>query len=337
MKIFTTFIILIFIAANLLSQVQSNCERSWGFDYYYKKDVAYLTYERLRELKLPDTNEIYMPYIYQDTIWRGISAIYNAESIPGHDSVFSLYCIHNYPVYQTPNCSYIEVLLDTTYNWTDNWFDGNIETGYDELDNFTSKYNFIVSGIAPQENIITLNSFAPINITPLLDSLLVFDGVLESKASGFFVEGNEIHYEIDGNFQYFDFALQWGDCLSGCSEGHIWKYKVNLSECTVEYLGAETSNGEDYPDQTNCVISDIDPLNQIQDITIYPNPANNFLFVSTNYADIKSITIFNTNSQLIKMCDPNQSQFDISNIPSGFYIIKIACQDEMYTEKLIIK
>jgi hypothetical protein len=332
--IFTS--ILFFISISLFSQVQSNCERSWGFDHYYKKDVAYLTYERLRELKLPDTNEIYMPFIYQDTIWRGLSAIYNAVSIPAHDSVFYMYCIHNTPMFQTPNCSYIEVYLDTTYSWTNNWFNGIIETGYEELDKFTAKYSFFVDGINFQENTIYLNSYAPINTTPLLDSLLVFDGVIDSYPWGEFVKKNVIRYEINGDFQYFDFALRWGDCLSGCSQSHTWKYKVNLLECTVEYLGSEISNSGGYPDPVFCEISAIEPIKTMDDISVFPNPTINNL-ITIEGQEIQELNLLDINGKKLvsSIITDNKHELDIESFKSGIYILLIKTNDKIISKKII--
>jgi hypothetical protein len=57
-----------------LSQVQSDCELKPENKFYYKRDVADLTMQRLFSTGSHDT-QIVIPDVYQDSIWRGLAAI----------------------------------------------------------------------------------------------------------------------------------------------------------------------------------------------------------------------------------------------------------------------
>lgn len=68
---------------------------------------------------------------------------------------------------------------------------------------------------------------------------------------------------------------------------------------------------------------------------IYPNPTKNIINIqNTNYQQIKNIEIYNISGQLIKTTIINKSftQIDISELPSGIYILKI---NDLHIKKII--
>ena len=70
------------------------------------------------------------------------------------------------------------------------------------------------------------------------------------------------------------------------------------------------------------------------EISIYPNPAKNFINIETN-EDIISVNIYNTVGQLVK--NSSQRRVNISDLPSSIYIIEVNTKNKTTTERLIIK
>ncbi|MFT6849548.1 MAG: subtilisin-like proprotein convertase family protein [Sphingobacteriales bacterium] len=68
------------------------------------------------------------------------------------------------------------------------------------------------------------------------------------------------------------------------------------------------------------------------EVTVYPNPTNGALFIDFNSAVSKSINvqIFNSNGALLKNIDVN-SEIDLSDLPSGIYLVKLISADKVKT------
>lgn len=70
---------------------------------------------------------------------------------------------------------------------------------------------------------------------------------------------------------------------------------------------------------------------------VYPNPINNdFRIEYPANIKIKSLSILNLTGQTIKQFDPVTAQLDISGITSGMYFLKISCENEVITKKILI-
>src|SRR5688572_24541980 len=119
----------------LFSQVPSDCTAPNNLVTAYQEDVKDLALKRIRALNSADTSQIVIPAIYQDTIWRGLAAIFNALSIPARDSVFDIYCIHNSSTFHKTIYKAIYVKVDTSYAWTHPWANLTTTTGNTPLDN----------------------------------------------------------------------------------------------------------------------------------------------------------------------------------------------------------
>lgn len=338
MKKVISTVLLSFMAVIVFSQVQSDCEKSWGLDHYYKKDVAYLAFKRLYEIKSPDTNKIIIPQIYQDSIWKGLAAIYNAFSIEQRDSVFDIYCIHNTSQYGSPLDPGIMVELDTTFEWTSNWLNGNITTGYEELDAFLAEYNYFIQYADSNSNTVVLNSDMPINPNPVVDSLLFFNGIKDSHLYVVTSHGDKIEYSMSGNEQFFDFTLAWGDCMAGCSNRHKWSFKVNYSNCTVEYLGLTSNAGQVLPDPRNCNITSImKPERNNSEVSIYPNPALNILNIACE--NITQIELWNIQREikLLRFDKQNFVKLNVETLEPGLYLIIVRTENKSFVKKFIKK
>ena len=134
--------------------------------------------------------------------------------------------------------------------------------------------------------------------------------------------------------------------------------KVNLSGSTLYYI---TLNSETFITEQNEVELQLNPgINELtvktnidcQGIykktlfydlapTVYPNPAQNNLFISTDGLDVENlpVKIFDLTGKLIfyesyPMKD-NQLKIDISNLSNGFFILKIVTNQKTYNYKIV--
>ncbi len=336
MKNAICIILLSIIATVGFSQIQSSCEKSKELVQYYEKDVAYLAFKRLQQTKSVDTNKILIPKIYQDSIWNGIAAIYNAYPNEQRDSIFDIYCIHNSLQSGSPLYTGIFVELDTFYYWTRNWLNGYIETGYLALDAFISLYQFDLLFIDTSLNIVLIGSDLPINPKPVVDSLFLFDGIIDAFLDDLEYDGNKIEYSIDGDEQFYDFTLAWGDCSTGCIYRHKWSFKVNYPSCTVEYLGLNSNSEGEFPDPLNCNITSVNQLEGINSkVLIFPNPTSDFLNItSENIADVE---LWNTQRK-IKQTQFDKQDFiklDFKKLEPGLYFIKVKTDKNTFIRKVI--
>jgi len=74
------------------------------------------------------------------------------------------------------------------------------------------------------------------------------------------------------------------------------------------------------------------------EIKVYPNPASQFIQISSNLSDTVNYELFNMTGQLLKKgTTTNNTKIDISYLTKGIYLIKAIENDKITIEKLIIK
>lgn len=227
------------IYANMaFAQVVSDCTTPAVLYSVYKEDVASLAIERMFECKSGDTNQIVIPQPWMDTIWRGLSGIFNAKEIPERDSVFDLFCIHEY---DTLVCQGIIVGVDPGFVWTQNWANLQTITGIATLDSLLSTCGFKVIDFN-NSNFAFLVTDQIINIFPLLDSLKTFEGITDATPGGNYGSGSKIEYSISGNQQSFGFILGWMDCPAGCIYSYTWNFDHLISATVPDDFTAPRKN-----------------------------------------------------------------------------------------------
>ena len=346
MKQLLIFLISIGIITTSFSQVQSNCEKPWVLQNLYNYDVANMAVKHLYNIKSPDTSQIIIPDEYFDTVWDGLSAIFNAISIPERDSVFDIYCIHQLFEFGSPYVKAIDLSIDTSFQWTQNWLNGNTHTGYEELDSFLERYGYWLDGtyFHMDETRVALVNEQLVNPRAVADSLEFFDGILWAVPSVFSSPGNEIHFSKDGNMLFYSFVLAWGDCIVGCAYKHRWNFKVDLTDCSVEYLGLITNKKGDLPNPTNCNISSSIKNNyENKIISSYPNPANNKITFEYKLPTINttiSVKLYNANGILVDEIKPPENigkhEYNCSYLKPGVYFYSALIGNTLQTGKFVI-
>ena len=71
---------------------------------------------------------------------------------------------------------------------------------------------------------------------------------------------------------------------------------------------------------TNCNLS-IDKINDVSNLSIYPNPVTDNLYLDSQYADISILDIYGR--KLLLSHKINKTFLDVSFLPSGTYFIKL--------------
>ncbi len=69
---------------------------------------------------------------------------------------------------------------------------------------------------------------------------------------------------------------------------------------------------------------------------IYPNPANNFIYLS-DYQQITYYYIFNNSGKIISKVYPTQNEQNFSHLPAGIYFLSIKTKDGLTINQKIIK
>jgi hypothetical protein len=231
---------------------------------------------------------------------------------------------------------HIYISLDTTVSWTSNWLNGEIVTEIIELDELISNYNYSIYSTHPNSASVVLYSDSLINSYAMSQNLMSFNGIESAGPYPTTGDGNKMQYTYEEGFQYFSFILAWGDCYAGCIYNHKWNFKVDYSNCIVEYMGLETNFENNLPEPTYCNITSINnaEINQNR-IVVYPNPSNDLITIKGER--LESIKIINGLGELLTSINPNANQatINIHDFESGIYFLKIETDEKEIIRKVI--
>ena len=126
--------------------------------------------------------------------------------------------------------------------------------------------------------------------------------------------------------------------------GYRWFYKGSLDDiCLFNRVLTDAEILSIYNDNSYLGDPTIQ-TNTSCEIFISPNPANNFINISTSIAVFKDVKIDIINSKgnilmstcINKQSEPFNQNIDVSIIPEGFYLIKTAIDNIIYTNKITI-
>ncbi|MFA5647299.1 MAG: C25 family cysteine peptidase [Bacteroidales bacterium] len=108
--------------------------------------------------------------------------------------------------------------------------------------------------------------------------------------------------------------------------GEVEDYTINVVETSTYARNDKQSEILDFEEPTS--------------VTLYPVPASNFITVSaSNGVLLGNISIYSVTGSLVKVIssEHNSQRIDISDIPSGVYIISVENEREKFIEKFIKK
>ena len=104
---------------------------------------------------------------------------------------------------------------------------------------------------------------------------------------------------------------------------------------TVELItfSADSCFSDTITQNINVIISGIDDVNNNKEISIYPNPATDFIQIKANLKYTSTVIIDITGKTVLDTGDKNR--IDISHLANGIYFIKIIGKEHIYTQKFI--
>ena len=325
------------LALGGLAQTPSSCTPSAALLAAYHNDARDLAVGRMYAIGSPDTSLVWIPSIHSDSILRGIAAIANTGSALQADSVFDAYCIHTYPNGFIQNS--LEVVVDTSYAWARQWEAGHNVTGNAELDQFTARYGFLLSGWESAMNIAVINTDSALNSTAFADSLNLFAGVLAVYPNNPHVGTNGWMVYRHGALDTFTFTYGWGDCMSGCISQKTWVYTVDGS-CNVQLLSVTASVADGYSVPPYCNVLGLGSVapREYADAQFTPNPAYGKVRIDWRQSGTIIFCITNlTGEQVGAGVVQAGASIDLTALPAGAYIATLTDAGGATTHKRLVK
>jgi hypothetical protein len=320
-------------------QVQSECTVPSELAYHWLPDIRHLALCRMYEIQSPDTVFVRIPAVHCDSVAEGMAAIVNARYvIPEADSVFNIYCIHN--IYGCVNSSYhYLVAVDTSYSWTESWQNMQTMTGNPLMDTMITRYSLTLVDFYYWSSscVASLWTDSIWNMFALSDSLALIDGVMWSEPSSGNMDDDKIDYFVINGERFFDFSMEWGDCMAGCTSYYAWKFKVN-PDCVVTYLGFEANVIDPFPSPVYCNFFSVIKDQDSPRVLIYPNPSSTKITVIIPEVNGNArIAIFDVDGKNVLEQDNIEAEtpLDISALPRGVYFVRVKDERQVLITKLI--
>lgn len=81
----------------------------------------------------------------------------------------------------------------------------------------------------------------------------------------------------------------------------------------------------------------VDEVTEIKRVKIFPNPANDYLIIVPQYANVYTVSIFDSSGRMLFSEDSkNQNVIDISSYAEGVYYIKLIQESTVITNSIIV-
>jgi hypothetical protein len=159
----------------------------------------------------------------------------------------------------------------------------------------------------------------------------------------FLVVDSITEIEINGEMRtkyclsFYNYHETWIDGI-GSDKGIVWSGTTGIVGGWFRFLCSSLNDELIYinPNYTSCyLITDLIEFDE-KSVKIFPNPATDILNIEGEL-EIESISLHNLNGQLIKHFNANNRQLNISDISSGMYFLKVTCNNEESTIKVIVE
>jgi photosystem II stability/assembly factor-like uncharacterized protein len=153
---------------------------------------------------------------------------------------------------------------------------------------------------------------------------------------------NNLFAGVNGYYnEGFRFSEDWGNNWTNLNDTILNPYinQISISPDNIIYLQCENYSSQQYQlfKSKGQIVSTSEHEIE-QEIKLFPNPANNKLYILTNnIGGIKNILIYNRNGQKIFEQKLTENIIDISALKSGFYIVNLEYENETIRKKIIVK
>lgn len=323
------FLLLVCFSVSAWAQrLPSTCIPSSLLLRNYEQEVRDLALQRMYAIKSADTALVGIPQKYQDTIMEKLAAVCNLDASIEADSIFRIYCIHNFQTY--PKFS-IYANLDTSYAWTRAWQAGQMITGYGQLDTFLKAHNVYLESYFTLNSgscIAVLSTEQIINTNAFMDSIVQFQGIPYAERSQIMMPRAFYYNRTDTGSSKFIFNLGWGDCMMGCICSKRWYYTV-YDDCSVAFDSSVYDCDPRYsgrPNKYNCNLFPIEVAQieaQNMQVNIYPNPANNVLHIAVQTGSYEYTIIDMYGRTVGKGETFGNAAVNINSLAAGMYIVRV--------------
>lgn len=182
-----------------------------------------------------------------------------------------------------------------------------------------------------------------------IDPVFVYDHSLGQKSvtGGFVYRGSE-YPDLEGKYIFTDFVDSKVFWLSEKSGDDVITTRYDLTgsdlpakvttfgeSSNLELYFATFDDGKIWKIKTNFV-STQNETNLNESLLIYPNPANDKITVEPKNLDFKKLTLLSQNGQIIQSNTANNT-FDVSQLPTGNYIIKVHLDNQIISKTIQIQ
>lgn len=189
-----------------------------------------------------------------------------------------------------------------------------------ELKNGNQKFSLIVSGIAVTDCVLTaptgvqLSTANPKTVELTWEAITdaVFEVQYSEAASDTWITllTSENKITLEGLRNQNDYKIR---VRTICTENKVSEYSAVFE---FRFLGATTALGLQEEYQTLAVPGNMD-------ISIYPNPATEYIIVNGNRSAIAKYSILSTSGVILQQGDVEDSGIDVNRLSSGLYLLVV--------------
>lgn len=127
--------------------------------------------------------------------------------------------------------------------------------------------------------------------------------------------------------------------LNSCYDIPEWKNNL----LCVNENDQQIFRNENYPNcfYTMKMLTNIEQTNKLHKIVLYPNPVRNKLVISnqSGKSEKMQMKLFDSNGRLVysQFFEELSTETDVSTFPAGYYLVQIATESGIISEKLVIQ
>ncbi len=138
------------------------------------------------------------------------------------------------------------------------------------------------------------------------------------------------------NFYFWNF----GDGTSSQAAGNITHTFDTTGTYTITLIGSNNCGPSTFETTVNIISTSLGNLNEWKDVSIFPNPTNDFLRIDfgKKQSDTNTIHFINSLGQLIfsKKVESVMEEINVSNFPKGIYFIKIMDGKSEFVKRIVV-
>ena len=245
--------------------------------------------------------------------------------------------IDNFQI-NNPGCTEIEGDVE---------IDGNNITNLNGLSVLTAiwgdlriEYNDFLTSLSGLDNLTSIGGDLGISNNDALSSLLALDNV--SSIGGVLrIYSNDALPSLSGldNIEagsITDLFIKVNNSLSTCEVQCICDYLITPTGTIEIHDNAPGCNSQEEVEAA-CTVS-VESINPKDEISIFPNPANKQLTISSkDETTIEEVIIYDQIGQIVHQEKSVNNIIDISQLQPGMYIIEVVSGQRRFREKLMIE